>query len=374
MHLRYHSVILVLILMSVIHLHQDADAAATLKFDKPSYTPFEKATLTLTDSSQNKDSEKIESVDVPITGSSSSQKITLKETAASTGVFAEQIRLSPDLSKFPGDIEVKRDDGLTASYRIDNDNIILESVLIEYHEGTASFDKSSYTLSDEARVIVNDLDAGRNPDAPDSVEVKMWSDTDPNGVIVSLRETSSGIFEERFLFTLEGTSQGNRLRVSDGDTISVRYIDNTLPAPAQLSSDGVITSESKNIVATSVFGKQVPPTQRAPASDPTLMNAFGETLTQVTTGEQVLIQSQVVNMQNRKQPFAYIVQVKDSDGLTVSLSWITAVLAPNDSLKVSQSWLPLTAGQYTIEVFVWESTDNPIALSPVKSLNVQVLP
>jgi len=104
-----------------------------------------------------------------------------------------------------------------------------------------------------------------------------------------------------------------------------------------------------------------------------LVDSFGQTVTQVSIGEQVLIQSEVVNTQNRKQPFVYIVQVKDSNGVTVSLSWLTAELPPNDSLKVSQSWLPLTAVQYTIEIFVWESIDKPTALSPIRVKNVQVL-
>ena len=48
-------------------------------------------------------------------------------------------------------------------------------------------------------------------------------------------------------------------------------------------------------------------------------------------------------MQKRKEPFSYIAKVKGLNGITVSLSWLTAELSANDSLKVSQSWLPLTA-------------------------------
>lgn len=378
MHRRYHTMsfftaILILIQFTYI---PPVMAETTLKFDKTSYTPFERATLTLDDSGRNKDGQKIDSVEVQLTGTSSSQSIELKETGPSTGVFKEQIRFSPDLSKFPGDIQVRRDDGITASLRVDKDNIVLASVLIEYHEGTASFDKSSYAIADEARVIVNDLDANRNSDVADFVDVKIWSDTDPNGISLSLREVdnNSGTFEERIFFSTGDASQGNRLKVTDGDAISARYTDNTLPQPVQLSADGVTTRDSKSMVAASTLGKQIPSIQRAPASDPILLNAFGETLMQVSKGDQVLIQSQVVNMQNRKQPFAYIVQVKDSNGSTASLSWLTAVLPPNDSLKASQSWLPLTDGQYTIEIFVWESIDNPTALSPVKTMNVRVMP
>jgi len=350
-------------------------AVPTLKFDKPSYTPFDKVTITLTDSSYNKNSEKIDGVEATLTGTSSSQKVTLRETGSNTGIFKKDIRLSPDLSKLPGDMQVRRDDGITASFRIDADNIITESVFIVYHEGVASFDKASYGFADEAKVTVNDRDANRNPDVPDIMDVKIWSDTDPNGLTLTLREvdSNSGVFEERLLFTMKDVSSGNRLLVSDGDLLSVRYTDNTLPQPAKLSADGIVTLDVKNIVGTSIFGKQIPSTQRAPASEPILANSFGETVTQIFTGEQVLIESEVVNMQSRKQQFAYIVQVKDSNGVTVSLSWLTAELPANDSLRVSQSWLPLTAGQYTIEIFVWENIDKPTALSPARTKNVQVL-
>lgn len=375
MQARYLFVISFFTLMLASQFTYTVVAAPTLKFDKPSYTPFDRVIITLTDSSYNKDSEKIDSVEVTLTGTSSSQKIALRETSSSTGIFKKDIRLSPDLSKLPGDMQVRRDDGITASFRIDADNIITESVFIVYNEGIASFDKASYGFTDEAKVTVNDRDANRNPDVSDIMNVKIWSDTDPNGITLTLREvdSNSGVFEERLLFTMKDASSGNRLLVSDGDLLSVRYTDNTLPQPAKLSADGIITLDVKNIIATSVFGKQIPSTQRAPASEPVLVNSFGETLTQISTYEQVLIESEVVNMQNRKQPFAYIVQVKDSDGVTISLSWLTAELPANDSLKVSQSWLPLTAGQYTIEIFVWEGIDKPTALSPAKIKNVRVL-
>jgi hypothetical protein len=192
---------------------------------------------------------------------------------------------------------------------------------------------------------------------------------------INIREVdnNSGIFEERLLFTIEDISSGNRLKVSEGDTISVRYTDNTLPDPAKLSGDGVITLDVKDIIATSVFGKQVPPLERAQASQPVLVDTNGVSITQVFTGQQVIIQSEVLNAQSKKQPFVYILQVKDSNDLTVSLSWIAAELPANDSLKVTQSWLPLTSGGYRVEIFVWESIDKPNALSPSRLMNVQVI-
>jgi len=352
----------------------NAAAAPTLTLDSSDYTPFDRMIITLTDSNFNTDSDAIDTVQVTVAGAASTEKISLQETGANTGIFRGDIKLSPDLSRFPGDMQVRRDDGITVSFRVDADNIITESVFIVYHEGVASFDKSSYQITDEARVRVTDRDANINPDTFDIVHVKIWSSTDTNGLTLKLRETdkSNGIFEEHLLFTLKDISSGNRLKVSDGDVISVRYTDNTLPQPAKLGADGILTLDVKGVVGTSIFGKQIPPTQRAPASEPVLLNSFGESVMQVFTGEQLLIQSEVANKQDKKQPFTYIVQVKDSSGITVSLSWVISELPASDSLNVAQSWLPTVAGQYTVEIFVWESLQNPTALSPSRVKNVQV--
>ncbi len=363
-----------MLLLSLFTLN-NVVSAATLAFDKSDYTPFDRVTVTLTDSSHNKKSEFVDNVQITVGGISSSQKLMLFETGANTGVFKADIRLSPDLSKFAGDMQVRRDDSITASYRVDADNVVTETASITYHEGVAAFDKNSYSITDEAKITVRDRDASRNPDGPDTLLVKIKSDTDPAGLTINMREvdSNSGTFEERLFFTIDDISSGNRLKVSEGDTISVRYTDNTLPDPAKLSGDGVFTLDVRDVIATSVFGKQVPPLERAQASQPVLVDANGVSISQVFTGQQVIIQSEVLNSQSKKQPFVYIVQVKDSNDLTVSLSWIAAELPANDSLKVTQSWLPLTSGSYRVEIFVWESIDKPNALSPSRLMTVQVI-
>ncbi len=349
-------------------------AAPVLKLDRTTYTPFDKMVITLTDSSLNTNSEKTETLQVTVSGPARTDQITLRETDKNTGMFQKEIRLTPDPSRYPGDMQVQRDDGITVSYRVDAANVITETAFIEYNEATVSFDKPSYQLTDEAKVSVTDRDASINPEVPDIVNVKIWSNTDTNGLTLALRETGNdGVFEQGLLFTLTDASSGNRLKVSDGDTVSMSYVDNTLPTPSALSADGIHTIESKTPVATSIFGKSIPSTQRASAAEPSLVNSFGENVSQIVTGEQLLIQSEVTNAQNKKQPFAYIVQVKDSQGITVSLSWVTSELPPNESLKVAQSWLPSTAGRYSIEIFVWESLTNPTALSPTRAKNIEVL-
>jgi len=89
-------------------------------------------------------------------------------------------------------------------------------------------------------------------------------------------------------------------------------------------------------------------------------------------GKQVQITTDVTNSQDRPQPFAYIVQVQNQDGVVYSLSWIAGTLEANQSLNPSQSWIPTTVGNYTAQVFVWTSVDNPDALSPPQTMKIVV--
>jgi hypothetical protein len=89
-------------------------------------------------------------------------------------------------------------------------------------------------------------------------------------------------------------------------------------------------------------------------------------------GKQVQITTDVTNGQDRAQPFAYIVQIQNQDGVVYSLSWITGTLDAGQSLSPSQSWMPTTPGTYTAQIFVWASVSNPDALSPPLVMKITV--
>ena len=90
-------------------------------------------------------------------------------------------------------------------------------------------------------------------------------------------------------------------------------------------------------------------------------------------GKQVSITTDVTNGQDRAQPFAYIVQIQNQDGVVYSLSWITGTLDAGQSLSPSQSWTPTAPGTYTAQIFVWTSVNNPDALSPPLAMKIIVL-
>lgn len=92
----------------------------------------------------------------------------------------------------------------------------------------------------------------------------------------------------------------------------------------------------------------------------------------VHVNKQVQIAADVTNGLNRDLPFAYIVQVMDSHGVVIQLSWLTGTLSAGQSLSPSQSWTPTAPGNYTAQIFVWSGIANPDALSPPLLMQISV--
>ncbi|QLH02964.1 hypothetical protein C5F47_05075 [Nitrosopumilus cobalaminigenes] len=88
--------------------------------------------------------------------------------------------------------------------------------------------------------------------------------------------------------------------------------------------------------------------------------------------EQIMIMADISNNQDTQQTFAYITQVRNDDNVVISLSWLTGSLSPRQSFSPTQSWIPTEPGTYQIQVYVWESIDNPSALSPPLSMTINV--
>ncbi len=345
-------------------------------FDKEEYTPFDEFTVSIISPDSNLNPDRIDTITVLISSSSSTLgRVELPETGPNTGIFEEDFDLTPNTTTFAGrDLLAIREDGVTVEFRIDEDTVATKSVFVNYHVGQIMFDKDAFQINERGVLRAIDPDANQNPDTIDTLEVRFWSTTDRGGLKVVLRETGdrTGIFEEIISFTPDEESTGTRLRVTEADTITAKLQDDTLPAPAALASDKIKTVEIEELFASALIGALIPPLQRAVASEPDLVDQSGQAVSEVSVGSQVLIQSEITNSQTKKQPFAYIVKINDENGATISLSWVTGELPAKDSLTAAQSWIPDVAGDYTVEIFVWESVEKPVALSPVRSTTVSV--
>lgn len=89
----------------------------------------------------------------------------------------------------------------------------------------------------------------------------------------------------------------------------------------------------------------------------------GERLRRISVGQQVMIQAAVTSNFDTDQEIAYISQIKNAEGVTIALSWITGTISPGQTLELAVSWLPDEPGEYTAEIFVWKDVRTPEPLS-----------
>jgi hypothetical protein len=218
-------------------------------------------------------------------------------------------------------------------------------------------------------IRVTDVDEDSSSTIVDTFQVDVFSDSDSGGYVATVSETgeNTGVFEGTIHFADDAATSGLTLRVAEGDTVTVEYTDKTLPGPDYTTADDL------TIAATLTIGTATPPLERTPAANARVVDSFGSSVAEVSVDQQVQIAADVANAQNKEQAFAYLVQVQDASGVTVSLAWITGSLNAGQSMSPALSWTPSTSGSYTATVFVWESVDNPMALSPTVSVDISVV-
>ena len=374
---------------------------ATIELDQKVYTWTDKVYITVVAPDHNFDGDLIDEIGEsdldPIKVSTRGfdlDNYKLVETGTDTGIFTGEVILTgfthdADGNSETGDsatgsdtnprtsegrvgptdgfLQTDDDDGLTVSFEFSEDETVVGSALIRWNIGEVQWLEASYPASGTGVVRTIDPDMNLDPEAVDNFDVDVWSDSDAGGIDLTVTETNeaTGIFEGTVFFTVTDESSGHRLRVAEGDTVTAEYEDNTLPDP-------YTTADELDITATSLIGTVVPPLERAPAASLRTVDAFGNSLDTVSVDQQVQISADLANGQDREQQFAYLVQIQDDNGVTVQLVWITGSLAPGQSFSPALSWIPTEAGTYTATAFVWESVDNPTALSPPVSITVNV--
>ena len=369
---------------------------ATVELDQKVYTWTDKVYITIVAPDHNFDGDLVDEIgdgtQDPIkisTRGSDLGNYKLVETGTDTGIFTGEVILTgftshdadgdgtdgdatgsisgDDAGPTDGLLPTDDDDGITVSFEFSEDETVVGSALIRWNIGEVQWLEASYPASGTGVVRVIDPDMNLNPEAVDNFDVDVWSDSDAGGIDLTVTETNeaTGIYEGTVFFTVADESSGHRLRVAEGDTVTAEYEDNTLPDP-------YTTADELDITATSLIGTVVPPLERAPAANLRTVDAFGNSLDTVSVDQQVQISADLANGQDREQSFAYLVQIQDGNGVTVSLAWITGSLSAGQSFSPALSWIPTQAGTYTATAFVWESVDNPTALSPPVSTTVIV--
>jgi hypothetical protein len=373
---------------------------ATVELDQKVYTWTDRVYITVVAPDHNFDPNLIDTI-----GDNSENQVTvstrgnnlspykLVETGVDTGIFTGYVILQGDKSivgtggvdgagmlpvgqqgvvsgsgPTDGFLPATEQDGVSVSFEFTRDQTVTGSALIRWNIGEIKWLEASYPANGQGVLQIVDPDMNLNPKAVDKFDTNVWSDSDSGGIKLTMTETgeATGIFQGTVYFTTNFQSSGNRLHVAEGDTVTGEYRDRTLPPP-------YTPNDQLRLTATTFIGTIVPPLERAPASNPRIVDSFGNAITgAVKSGQQIQITADLTNGQDRDQPFAYLVQIQDANGVTVSLSWITGTLTAGQSLNPAQSWTPQSSGTYTAQIFVWQSIDNPNALSPPLTTTINV--
>ena len=221
-------------------------------------------------------------------------------------------------------------------------------------------------MNEQHLIRVIDADADVLNELRETVEVNVFSDSDPDGVTLTLIETttSSGIFLNNISFTLD-SSEGSYLQVSVGDTVTAEYVDETLPEP-YAASDNLTISATVTVVDAS-FDTTL--SNSLSVGSPRIVDAFGSLVDEVLIGQQVQIAADISNTLSVGQEFAYW---SEFTGPTSNEMWITGYLEPGQSMSPAVSWTPILGGDYAFTIKLVDSVDDNNSLAAPLTLQINI--
>lgn len=102
----------------------------------------------------------------------------------------------------------------------------------------------TYLPNSYGTVEIVDKDLSLNPMTITTFQTSVWSNSDLSGIELEMVETApdSGVFVGTVYFSTNFPSSGNRLHVSEGDTVTAEYIDRTLPPPYLATQQIIFTA------------------------------------------------------------------------------------------------------------------------------------
>ena len=357
--------------------------------DKPAYSWTDKISMKIIAPSWNADRHVIDSIgddeENPIkisTRENSLEPYRFTETDVNSGIFTAEVILTGFLHDANGDgnfdttprttgngptngfLEIDRDSAVTISFEFADGVVLTESVPIGWNVGTLQFSKENILSGESITIHVVDPDMNLNPESLDRLPLQIFSDSDVAGIEVDAVETSenSGLFMTDVFLSQTLPSSANRLYSIPGDKIFAKYDDNTLPKPYS-------TSDNLEIEISTQLNSSVRSVDRLENTSISFSDNFGNELKSPLPNNPIQIVGTIKNDNSFKQKFVYIFQVKNSDDLVESISWIQSEITPEQILSVSQSWKPKINDTYNIETFIWSSFDNPTAISePISAM------
>lgn len=223
-------------------------------------------------------------------------------------------------------------------------------------------DRTSYGPGSIMLVGIFNRNFNLHDDVVESMDLTQIAEGDPI-VEVRIVQPTQGTLT---LSAVDGSmkdSNGNSMReaIESGPNTSLFEFEVKLP-------DGIEANSSITVLYNDPFElsptsrEEIPVQEKVTLTDTRFTDQKGNLLKEVTVMQQVIISSTIRSSLSSKQEYAYIVLVKDSDGFTDALSWISGSIEPNRSASAVVAWTPKQAGQYAIEIFVWQSLFKPVPL------------
>jgi hypothetical protein len=311
-----------------------------------------------------------------LSGGQISQTVVFRETGDNTAVFKGKYQLGSSISVSSKALVLLLNDKANYEETLDADendsNFTVEvsftvgdtSGSIGVNEGQQSdtFDpvfslaRSEYRAGESVQLTITDQDANVNSNAVDSIAITARAvPSNAEREITAIEtEANTGVFAANF--TIDAQTTDNR--------VTILYAD-MHPAgnggQKEFSRQiGIIPAGRQGVDATTP-GK------------PVVKDIVGMILPSIAVGQQAILSTAIANNNDASQPFVALVEVRDSQGMTVFLEWQTGTLNPSGEAEVGLSWTPDKAGSYNVRTFVVSSlADEVRVLSIVRESTVTV--
>jgi hypothetical protein len=234
-------------------------------------------------------------------------------------------------------------------------------------------DRTSYGPGSIVYVSIFDINFNLRDDVVESIDLTQIVEGDPI-VEVKIVQPTQGKFT---LSAVDGSirdSNGNPVReaVESGPDTSLFEFVIQLPDDLEANSSiGMIYNDPFELSPTT--REKIPTQQNIQLAKARLTDHTGRILQQINAEEKVTISSVIQNRMSSNQQYSFIVQVTDSNGFTVALSWISGLVEAQRSASVAVPWTSDNAGTYIIEIFLWQNLLKPVPLLSKQETNVIVV-
>ncbi|MCS7109138.1 MAG: hypothetical protein NZ911_07080 [Sulfolobales archaeon] len=315
--------------------------------DKKEYGPASTIVVRVEDPDANikVNSKDIITVNYVVEGMVGTFSPTLDETGVNTGIFEGKLSLAGFGAK---DIVGKR---ISIVYRDPADatgaartlSVIVRVISVD---PVISFEKSYYLIGDVVKVVVNDMDANKDPNRVEIINLRVFSDSDPVGITVPAVESgdNTGVFEATFLAS--DTYGAGKIFVTYGDKIYVEYRD-------EFPADYAATGKSKTFTATVPVG--VPVERPIVPKKASFIDPRTGAVVTPKVGVMVGISVELSNVDVNDQVFTVILVVRDPDGVVVKVDSVSIPLPAGKSGAVTFSFTPKLVGNFGIEAYIVKS-------------------